>query len=132
MKTTLLSRPQLIKLSRLLYMKYKPSEIAEILDIDIKVIYRNYLINGCPHERDSRGNIWIIGTEFREWAQKEYAEKKNRIRIPMDDNQGYCVRCNKRVVMFDPKVIYSGGNREIIQSICPLCGSKVNKARGTK
>lgn len=130
MKTKLLSRPQIIRLSRLLYMKYKPSEIAEILEVNVNTIYRNYIANGCPHERDINGNIWIIGSDFREWAQREIAERKNQKKNQMKTNQGYCVRCNKRVTMIDPQVIYSGGNREIIQSVCPCCGGKVNRARG--
>lgn len=111
-------------------MKYKPSEIAEVLEVNVNTVYRNYLLNGCPNERDEKGNIWIIGTEFREWAQNEIAERKNRIKIPMDENQGWCVRCNLRVKMIDSKVVYSGGNREIIQSVCPICRTKVNRARG--
>lgn len=130
MKQKLLSRPQILKLTRLLYMKYKPSEIADILDINVNTIYRNYIPNGCPHERDANGYIWIIGSDFREWAQREIAKRRNKQKIEMKPNQGYCVRCNKRVTMNDPKVIYSGGNREIIQSVCPLCGGKVNRARG--
>ena len=130
MKTKLFSRPQIIKLSRLLFMKYRPSEIAPILDINVNTIYRNYLPYGCPHERDQNGNIWIIGTKFREWAQEVIDERKRKSKIPMDDNQGYCLKCNQRVLMIDPKVIYSGGNREIIQSICPICGTNINRARG--
>jgi len=126
----LLSRPQIMKLSRLLYMKYKPSEIAEILDIGVDVVYQNYLKNGCPFEKNEKGNIWIIGTYFREWAQNEIAERKKKANPPMPENQAWCMKCNKRVLMVNPKVIYSGGNREILQSICPLCVIKVNRARG--
>jgi hypothetical protein len=126
----LLNRPQIIKLSRLIYMKYKPSEIAKVLDVNVKTVYRNYLLNGCPNERDTNGNIWIIGTEFREWAQREISKQKNIIRSPMDENQGWCVKCKKRVLMISPKVVYSGGNREILQSVCLICGTKVNRARG--
>jgi hypothetical protein len=32
--------------------------------------------------------------------------------------------------MISPKVVYSGGNREILQSVCLICGTKVNRARG--
>jgi DNA-directed RNA polymerase subunit RPC12/RpoP len=50
----------------------------------------------------------------------------------MSENQGWCVRCNKRVLMLEPKSVYRGGNREIMQSVCPHCGGKVNRARGIK
>ena len=130
MKKITISRSQIIKLSRLLYMKYKPSEIAKVLDIDVNTIYRNYLLNGCPHEKDKTGNIWIIGTEFREWAQNEIAESKKKVNPPMPENQVWCMKCNERVQLINPKVVYSGGNREILQSICPKCGTKVNRAKG--
>jgi hypothetical protein len=116
----------------LLYMKYKPSEIAGVLEINPQTVYNNYLINGCPQERDEKGNIWIIGTDFREWAVSEIAERKKKTKPPMAENHGWCVRCNKIVLMENPKVVYSGGNREILQSICPICGTKVNRARGIR
>jgi len=112
-------------------MKYRPSEIAKVIDVNVDTVYRNYLKNGCPFEKDNNGNIWIIGTEFKEWAQCEITERKKKINHPMPEDQGWCVRCNKRVFMINPKVVYSGGNREIIQSICPFCGTKVNRARGS-
>ncbi len=130
MKKKLLDRSQIIKLSRLLYMKYKPSEIAKILAVDVNTVYRNYLNSGCPHERDENGNIWIIGTEFREWAQNEIAKRKKKNDNPMQPNEGWCVKCNQRVLMENPKIVYSGGNREILQSLCPNCGTRVNRARG--
>jgi len=68
-------------------MKYKPSEIAKVLEIGDDVIYQNYLKNGCPFEKDDKGNIWIIGTEFREWAQREIAERKSKGKYPLAENQ---------------------------------------------
>jgi len=130
MRRKTFSRPQIIRLSRLLYMKYRPSEIAEVLEVNVHTIYGNYLKKGCPHRRDEKGYIWIIGTEFREWAENEVTERKNKQKNPMKENEGYCLKCNKRVTMVDPIVSYSGGNREIIQSNCPDCGTKVNRCRG--
>lgn len=58
------------KLRRLLYMQYRPSELAEELDIDISLIYKSYIPKGCPHSKDATGHIWIVGTEFREWFRE--------------------------------------------------------------
>jgi hypothetical protein len=127
-----LSRAQIIRLTRLLHMKYRPSEIADLLGVNVDTVYRSYLLNGCPHERDSQGKIWIVGTEFRKWADEEIAERKNTSKEPMPEDQAWCVKCNQRVLMINPSVVYSGGNRQIIQSICPKCGRKVNRARGLK
>ena len=125
-----LSRAQVIRLKRLLYMKYTPPEIAELLEVNPDTVYRTYIHAGCPHERDQKGRIWIIGTAFKAWAEEIIAERKKRKNKPMEENEGWCVVCNKRVIMDNPKVVYSGGNREIIQSVCPKCGRKVNRARG--
>ena len=125
-----LSRPQVIRLKRLLYMFYKPSEIAEILGLNVDTIYRSYLPAGCPHERKENGRIMILGTAFKSWAEEILAERKNKKKEPMLDDEGWCFGCNKRVKMISPEVIYSSRNREIIQSICIKCGSKVNRARG--
>jgi hypothetical protein len=127
-----LSRPQIIKLSRLLYMKYRPSEIAELIGVNPDTVYRSYLLNGCPHEGDENEKIWIIGTEFKKWAEEEIAERKNKIREPMPENQAWCMKCNQRVEMINPQLKYSGGNRLMYQSICLKCGTKVNRARGIK
>ncbi len=127
-----LSRPQIIKLSRLLHMKYRPSEIAELIGVNADTVYRSYLQNGCPLERDEKGRIWIIGTEFKKWAEEEIAERKNKVHEPMPSDQAWCMKCNKRVEMINPQLVYSGGNRQMYQSVCPICGTKVNRARGNK
>ena len=127
-----LYRAQVIRLKRLLHMKYTPSEIAEVLEVNIDTIYRTYLSAGCPHEKDNKGRIWIIGTAFKTWAEEYLAERKIKKNSPMAENEGWCVVCNKRVIMVSPKIVYSAGNREILQSVCPNCGKKVNRARGIK
>ena len=113
-----ISRAQVIRLSRLLHMEYRPSEIAEILEVHPDTVYRSYLPAGCPHERDSRGHIWILGTAFKTWAKEILAERKKRKSPPMEPDEGWCLSCNKRVKMVSPKDIYSARNREVIQSIC--------------
>ena len=50
-----LSRPQVIRLDRLLQMDYKPFEIAELLEVHIDTVYRSYLPAGCPYEKDEKG-----------------------------------------------------------------------------
>ena len=75
-----ISRPQVIRLGRLLNMYYKPSEIAEEIGISPDTVYRTYIPAGCPHEVDESGRIWIIGTTFRDWALLILAGRKNRKR----------------------------------------------------
>lgn len=124
-----LSRAQVIRLSRLLYMDYRPSEIAELLEVSVDTVYRSYIPAGCPHERDETGHIWILGTAFKSWAEEILAERKKKKSPPIKPDEGWCLKCNKRVKMISPKIIYSARNRGIIQSICKKCGGKVNRAR---
>lgn len=58
------------KLTRLLNMQYRPSELADELGIDITVIYKSYIPLGCPHTKDDTGHLWIVGTEFRQWFKR--------------------------------------------------------------
>lgn len=124
-----LSRAQIIRLSRLLFMDYRPSEIAELLEVSVDTVYRSYIPAGCPHERDETGHIWILGTAFKAWAEEILAERKRKKSPPMKPDEGWCLKCNKRVKMISPKTVYSARGREIIQSICKKCGGKVNRAR---
>lgn len=125
----LLSRAQVIRISRLLYMKYRPSEIAELLEVNVDTVYRSYLPNGCPHERDSQGHIWIIGTAFTEWAKDVIAKKKRKKTHPMADDEAWCVKCNARVKVIKPIIKPVNRFLELIQSKCPNCGITVNRAQ---
>ena len=125
-----LSRPQVIRLDRLLQMDYKPFEIAELLEVHIDTVYRSYLPAGCPYEKDEKGRYWILGTAFKTWAKEILAERKNRKTLPMESDEGWCMTCNKRVKMISPKIIYSARKVEMFQSICKTCGGKVNRTRG--
>lgn len=125
----LLGRAQVIRLSRLLYMKYRPSEIADIIDVNVETVRRSYLAAGCPHERDTSRHIWIVGTEFKAWAEDVIAKRKRKTPNPMDENEAWCMKCNDRVEIINPTVKPVSYYLEILQSICPRCGTKVNRAR---
>lgn len=124
-----LARAQIIRLSRLIHMKYRPSEIADLLGVNVETVRRSYLQAGCPHERDEHGHIWIIGTSFRLWANEVIAERKRKKSKPMAKNEGWCLKCNQRVKMIDPKVKPINHYLELLQSVCINCGSIVNRGR---
>lgn len=128
----LLGRAQVIKLNRLLYMKYHPSEIADLLDVSVDTVRRSYLAAGCPFERDSTNRIWIIGTEFREWALEVLAKRKRKNTEPMQEDQTYCLKCNKRVKIINPTIEISNQFLERVVSKCPECGTLCNRGRGRK
>lgn len=111
---------QRYKLRKLVDMKYKPSELADELDIEVDWIYKIYVPLGCPHEKESRRHIWIIGTEFREWYLKTY--RKHQIA----ENEAYCVSCKKPVPLVDPVENNKNGMTYLL-SKCPHCGKTVAK-----
>lgn len=111
----------------LLFMEYKPSELARQLKINVKTIFRSYIPAGLPHRRDDGGNIWIVGTQFDEWAQsvvrqKKYAKPSRKLR----DDQTWCVKCNQVV---DYKEIVKrrmlSQGRQMLFIKCPLCQTTV-------
>lgn len=124
-----LARAQIIRLSRLLNMKYKPSEIASLLEVSVDTVRRSYLAAGCPHERDSSGRVWIVGTSFKLWAENVLNKRKRKSLNPMAKDEAWCFRCNKRVKINKPKKITVNRYLEILQSICPNCSTKVNRAQ---
>lgn len=113
------------KLRTLLYMKYTPKELAEELGISKRQFYFIYLPMGCPHERDSRRHVWIVGTEFRDWYQETYKPRK------LAENEAYCVSCKKPVAIVNPEENSKDGLTYLISS-CPECGGKVAKILAMK
>ncbi len=123
-----ISRGMMRKTLQLLYMEYKPSEIAEIMGIITQTIYTTYIPAGLPHRRDEKGRIWIVGTEFREWAESVLQKSLREKVKPMAPDEGYCVSCKQRVKMTKAK--RSKKIKEnVIQILgkCALCGGTVSR-----
>ena len=93
------TRSMVQRARRLLHMRYKPSELADELGCSIDVIYRRWLPGGCPHERDKKGHIWIVGTAFRDWMLAVRREAVAEGRAKLGEGQAYCVRCEQAVDM---------------------------------
>lgn len=125
-----LRRTQIIRLGRLLEMKYRPSEIAAEIGCHVDTVYRSFIPAGCPHTRDSHGHIWIIGTEFAQWARDMMASRDH---ITLGDNEAYCLRCRSAVVMQRPLTVRPT-NRclELVTGRCPDCDATVNRARARR
>lgn len=125
----LLSRAQIIRLDRLLDMMYRPSEIAELIGVNIDTVRRSYLSAGCPHKRDAYQKIWINGVAFKEWANEIIAERKRKKTYPMKENEAWCMKCNQRVPIIEPKIKRVNYYIDLLQGKCPQCGTTVNRAR---
>ena len=122
-------RSVIVRLGRLLYMEYRPAELAEELGCGVNTVYRSYLAAGCPHRRDETGHIWIVGTEFREWVRATLKKDKT----PLADGEAYCLKCNAPVKMTGELAVQAVNlYLELIKGECPVCGTQVNRARARK
>lgn len=70
-----LSQRVIAKSPGLLSMRYKLSKISNKLVLNPRTP-SNWTDAGLPHEHDSRGHIWIIGTEFAEWVEENRKSAK--------------------------------------------------------
>jgi uncharacterized protein with PIN domain len=124
-----LRRNQMARLGRLLEMRYRPSELAAEIGCHLDTVYKSFIPAGCPHERDERGHIWIVGTEFAKWAR----EKSTHQHIKLADGEAYCLKCNKPVKM-KGEITIKPTNRylELMTGRCPQCNSVVNRARARR
>ena len=125
-----LRRAQIIRLGRLMTMQYRPSELADELGCHVDTVYRTFIPAGCPHTRDSRRHIWIVGTEFAQWARDMMASRDH---IKLADGEAYCLRCRHAVVMQGPLTVKPTSRYlELVTGVCPTCGTAVNRARARR
>lgn len=120
-----MKREIIIRLGRLLNMRYKPSELANEIGVSVDTIYRTYMKAGAPFERDKAGQVWIVGTSFREWAITQCGNKHSHL----EDNQAWCLKCNKPVIIIEPRIKVINRYLEMVQGKCSECGTKVNRGR---
>ena len=107
---------------RLLPMLYTVNELANELRISDRTI-RDWLPQGLPHEKDSRGHVWINGEHFAGWAKTVRAGAQ---RPQMKNNEMYCLRC-RRAVTVTETVETTAGNQRIRKGGCPICGNTVTR-----
>lgn len=113
------------KLKRLLYMEYKPSELAEVLSISANQIYQVYVPGGCPHRRDENGRLWIVGSHFREWYIENYKKRK------VGRGEAFCRACHKVITMQNPERKEADGLAYYLCT-CPDCGNQTARIIGRK
>ena len=126
-KRKLLSREARLRARGLLDMLYKPSELADELQIDQRVIYRKLIPEGLTYIKDDAGNLWIHGPEVAAWARS--LDKKPGPTLAADE--AYCLRCRKAVKLVNPKRNTKHA-LTILQSQCPECGTRINKGVKTR
>ena len=124
-----IERGNVLKLQRLLHMRYKPSELARELGLSVDTIYRSYLPAGAPCEVDQKGHMWIIGDVFAAWVLEHVrTHRKRGPKTEMLPGQAYCVTCNQVITLMNPR-LEKPNSRGIatLKGRCPKCGRKVNR-----
>lgn len=106
------------RMTRLLDMLYKPSEIAEEIGFGKRQFTRVYIPAGCPTEKDKRNHVWINGKDFREWILQVYKKQE------LKPNEAFCLTCKHPFTMRKPERCQSGKLYYYL-AICPDCGRKV-------
>ena len=125
MKTSRFMRINIITLSRLLNMLYKPSEIAELIGVTTETVYRSYLPAGAPFKKDDKGNVLIHGLEFASWAKGVFQSKKMGT---MELNQAWCCKCKRATEIKRPIPVKITRYVTMLQGNCSECGTRVNRA----
>ena len=108
-------------LQRLRNVAYTPAELAKVLDINRRQIYRVYRHRGMPCKIDATGHISINGVEFREWYLDTFMK-----RIELGPDQTYCKTCRRGVEIVSPQICDKNGVTFLI-SRCPICGRKLSR-----
>ena len=124
MKQINLPHGVIVKSPGLLPMQYKIAELAAELGIPARTL-GDWLKAGIPHQRDQRNHIWINGHEFIAWVSENQSHKTAHQKL--NDNEGYCFRCNRVVIMESKKVTIVKGNLTHISGTCPICRGKVSR-----
>ena len=112
-----ITHAQRVRLTGLLPMEYRPTELAREIGCHRSTIYESYVPNGCPHRRDKRGHLWIVGTEFAAWARATIETRK----LEMGKGQAFCMRCKAVVTMRGPVVETEAKAAVLLHGSCPQC-----------
>jgi hypothetical protein len=113
----------IVKAPGLLPMLYTVRELADELSMPERTL-RDWLKNGAPHILDERRRTWINGQEFACWV---VAQRRHRRRVPLSDDEAYCMRCNQAVKLRDPVTIPIKAKLVRIQGTCPICRCVINR-----
>jgi hypothetical protein len=124
-----LPHPVIVRSPGLLPMRYTVRELAEELGAPERTL-RDWLVAGVPHQRDVRGHIWIVGTEFAGWVQQVRQARASR--PSMKENEAYCFRCKATVLLQNPTHMPVQGKLVHLSGECPHCGTTVKRGSRLK
>ncbi len=113
----------IVKAPGLLPMLYTVRELADELSMPERTL-RDWLLHGAPYTRDRLGHIWINDQAFAAWV---LSQRKKAPRTRLNTNEGYCMFCNRIVIVLHPTRRPSAGKLVYIQGLCPHCNGKVSR-----
>ena len=119
--------PAVLRAASLMDMLYKPSEIAEELQIKKRAIYSVLIPLGLPHQRDDKGRIWLHGPAVREWLETATRGPKYKLA----SNEMFCLRCFAPRP-FDKASLTKSGKFVMARATCPECGAQMYKGIGKR
>ncbi len=111
----------IVRAPGLLPMKYTIDEISHELEVPHSTLI-GWINHGMPIERDSNNQIWINGEQFAGWVKSQKALSE---RYKLGDNEGLCLRCNRVVVLQNPKMIKVEGKLIHFKGNCQIYGSTI-------
>jgi hypothetical protein len=120
---TKLPHAVIVRAPGLLPMLYKVHELADELSMPERTL-RDWFHHGAPHTRDRLGHIWVDGQAFMAWVA---SQRKKDTRVRLQPGEGYCLNCNRIVMMHHPTHRPSSGRLVYIQGVCPHCRGKVSR-----
>ena len=104
-------------------MLYTVRELADELSMPEPTL-RDWLLHGAPHTRDRLGHIWVNGQAFAAWVA---SQRRKAPGARLRPGEGYCMVCNRVVVVLQPTRRPSVGRLVYIQGVCPHCNGKVSR-----
>jgi len=113
----------IVKAPGLLPMLYTVHELADELSMPERTL-RDWLLHGAPHTRDRFGHIWVNGQAFAAWVA---SQRKKSSGSKLNPGEGYCMFCNRIVMVLRPTQRPSVGRLVYIQGVCLHCNGKVSR-----
>lgn len=109
----------------LLPMLYPLPDLCSELGVEAATV-QLWLRNGLSFERDARQHIYLHGRIVAEWiaAMRHQPGKKK----PLPDGHAFCLHCRQPRPMSGPTPVYQAGKLRLLQSNCPVCGTKINRS----
>jgi len=120
---TRLPHQVIVKAPGLLPMLYTVRELAKELGMNERTL-RDWLVRGAPHNWDARRHLWVNGQEFAGWVK---AQRRQRKRFKLADDEAYCLHCKRPVKLSNPVTIPVKARLIRIRGNCPICNCVINR-----